>query len=1110
MKAFLTSSKPTLFIGLMSCSIHIIAQQVDMPLFTLLSPASTHVTFTNTLIESEELNVISYQYLYNGGGVAIGDINNDLLPDIFFTGNHSGDHLYLNKGDMVFEDISLQSGVAEISGWSSGVTMADVNADGLLDIYVCKSGKYTVDERRNKLFINNGDLTFTERAKEYGIDDPSFSTQAAFFDYDTDGDLDLFLLNHCIYQQKNFIVEDVRKQRDKYGGNKLFRNDNGVYTDVSETAGISGSPFNFGLGLMIGDINNDRLPDIFVTNDFQERDFLYLNKGNGVFDEVLTSAFGHTSQFSMGCDMADINNDGWLDLFVADMLPEDNYRQKLLKGPSRYDAYQLAVDYGFYHQLMRNMLQLNNGNGTFSEVGQFANVASTDWSWAPLFADYDNDGYQDLYITNGYRRDFTNMDFIKYYYADEERKAAALGKKLNFYEVIQKMPEVKLANYMFSGNESLQFENKIMPWGFGQPSFSNGAAYGDLDIDGDLDIVVNNINDTAFIYRNNAAVSPNNHVIRVKLIGEGKNTFAIGAKVIATVGDKQYMRECMPVRGYQSSVDYLIHIGIGDATFAEVKIIFPSGKTLFFEHILAGLYLIADEKTAIKETVANSFTKPIFQDITSTHLLDHNDIEDLYVDFKREVLLPHKLSEPGPYMASGDVNGDGLEDIFFGGAKNKKARLYVQDEEGKFFPVLKAPWNTDSMYEDVGVLFFDADNDKDNDIYVASGGNEFEEGSPFYQDRLYINDGKGNFSAAVNALPQIYVSKSCVRAADFDRDGDNDLFVGGKLIPGKYPFAPSSFIFENNNGVFTDVTATVCPALLNAGMVNDALWMDMNDDNRLDLVITGEWMPVRLFMNTKKGFVEQQEQNGLMHTSGWWNCLIGADIDNDGDMDMVAGNRGLNNLVKASPQQPAEIFAEDFDGNGTSDAVMCYYLPVTHEPDSKYKSFPLASRDDLLDQIPLLKKKYVYYADYATVSLQDIFPYRDLTKSFHRSAEIFSSVIFINDGRGRFTMKELPANAQWFAVNCGAVADFNNDGFSDMLLAGNDLGMRPEAGRMNAGFGVLLQGDGKGNFKSIAPNISGVNIPGQARDMQLLNIQNESYIVISKNKLPAQILLVNE
>lgn len=1070
-------------------------------LFTKIDSEISKVSFNNILVEDEVKNVLTYQYLYNGAGVGIGDVNNDGLPDLFFSGNMVSDRLFLNKGDLIFEDITVAAGLNKSNRWSTGVSMADVNADGWLDIYVCRSGPHSNKDRQNVLYINNGNLSFTEKAQEFGLNDSAFSTQASFFDMDKDGDLDMFLLNHAVTQEKGYSLQEIRNKRDPFSGNKLFRNDNGSFKDVSAEAGINGSAINFGLGVMIGDINNDNAPDIFVTNDYNEIDFLYLNNDNGTFTEIIKTAFGHTSNFSMGCDMADINNDGFLDLFIADMLPEDNYRQKILQGPTRYDMYQLSVEYGYGHQVMQNTLQINNGNNTFSEIANYSGVAATDWSWAPLFADFDNDGYQDLFITNGYRRDFTDMDFMKYTFAEEEKKAFAEGKKVNTLALVEKMPSVKVSNYMYKGTASLQFENKTLEWGLNEPSFSNGAAYGDLDLDGDLDIVVNNINNEAFIYRNEINKTQNNHYLQVEIKGIGNNSNAIGTRVTAYWKDETFTRELMPARGYQSCVDPILHFGLGDLDTINLIIIFPDDSRIYLRNISANKKIIVDQINAKKEKVININENILFTEVTNETLL-YTHKEEKYIDFKREPLLPYKLSEEGPPLAAGDINGDKIPDLYIGGSKNIKGKIFLGDETGAFIPLKNSFIENDSAYEDVDALFFDAEGDGDNDLYVVSGGNEYPVNSKYYNDRLYINTGNGKMILSNDTIHKNYTSRSCVKAFDFDDDGDKDLFVGGKLIPGKFPLSPASVILENNKGKFKDITSEICPELLDAGMVNDAIWTDVNNDSKVDLIVVGDWMPIRIFLQNKGKFTEATNQFGLSYSSGWWNCISAADFDHDGDTDLIVGNRGTNNQIKASVVKPATLYAYDFDKNGSLDPILNYYY-------NDNISHPFASRDDLLDQINILKKKYIYYKDYANATMETIFPDVDLDTIPKLKTEIFESVYLENTGE-KFIIKKLSAQAQWFPINCSVIYDFNADGNLDIVAAGNDYGIRPELGRMDAGFGIFLQGDGKGNFSTVPNAECGLNIPGETKNMQLVKIAGKKYLIIVKNKAEAQVFLLNE
>ena len=1065
-------------------------------LFTLLDSSDTNIKFKNILKETKEFNVLEYGYLYNGGGVSIGDLNNDGLQDIYFTGNMVGSRLYINKGNFEFNEIAENAGVFASGVWNTGTTMADVNADGLLDIYVCRSAAKDPFKRKNLLFINNGDLTFTEKAAAYGIDDSGYSTQGAFFDYDKDGDLDLYVLNHSTQEYAGFgqITASLKNKNNEAYSDKLYNNENGKFTDVSNSAGLVSNVLGFGLGVAVSDLNGDGWSDIYVSNDYNEQDYLYINNMDGTFSESLKKYIGHTSLFSMGSDIADINNDGFTDIMTLDMLPESNHRQKMVSGPDNYDKYQRLVGSGFYNQTMRNMLHLSNQGQSFSEIGQYSGISNTDWSWSSLFADFDNDGYKDLFITNGYKRDYTNMDFINYAVQAklEENKT---GKQTAIMELLEEIPATVEENYMYQNKGDLTFSKINKDWGLNRKSLSNGASYADLDNDGDLDLVVNNIDQEAFVYRNNNESSSANNYLKINLKGDGANTFGIGSKISLKVGDKLITQEMMPTRGYQSSVGFSLVFGLGEKdSIVDLNIVWPDFKEEFIEEITLNQTITLDQKNAKlvdeKSPLDNS---KYFTDITVDSLILFAHEENNFVDFKREQLLPHKLSTQGPKITKGDVNNDGLEDIFIGGAHKSSGQLILQTKAGKFKVANQNVFEKDKQFEDVDALFFDADNDNDLDLYVVSGGNEFSKEDSELQDRLFINTGNGNYKKSEASLPLMLSSGSCVTAADIDSDGDLDLFVGGRSIPGQYPLAPRSYILENDGkGTFKDITESVNQSLQNIGMVTDAIWTDFNSDGKKDLMVVGEFMNIRAFENFNGKLKELPQNSGLKNSKGWWNSIKEGDFDNDGDIDYIAGNFGLNSQLKASITKPIQLYLKDFDNNGSLDPILCSYLMG--------ESYPVFSKDDLIGQLSYLKGKYLNYSDYADQKITDIFTSEELAKALLFEAQTFQTSYIENLGGNKFEIRALPAAAQFAPINGVLIQDFNKDGNLDALLAGNFFGTRVKYGRYDANKGVLLLGDGKGDFKNINNNKSGLNIDGEVRDIiSVLNSDNQQLIIFTRN-----------
>lgn len=1075
-------------------------------LFTLLKPSHTNIHFSNVLTETAQFNNAEYLFFYDGGGVAVGDINNDGLKDLFFASNQSDDKLYLNKGDFVFEDISEKAGLDQDTAWSTGVAMADVNGDGYLDIYVSQLGGFKGFRGINRLYINNGGdgLSFTEKAEEYGLNHVGFATQASFFDYDNDGDLDAYLLNYSDHNVQNFDSASVlRLKHDPMAGDKLLRNDTplfppsrgevrGVFTDVTREAGIYSSSIGFGLGVAISDLNQDGCPDIYISNDFHENDYLYVNNCDGTFTERLEQMITHTSLSSMGNDIADFNNDGLPDIVVVDMLPE---KEEILKRSVSEDphVYNIKLEFGYGHQLSRNTLQLNLGNGHFSEIALLANVYATDWSWSPLFCDLDNDGRKDLFVTNGIVKRPNDLDFLKYKWQlirentsgrSRQEIDAFISKKdsLNLL-FLDKMPNDRISNKAFQGIDSLAFEDKTVDWGVEYPFFSNGAAYADLDNDGDLDLVLNNINEKAAVYRNNAEKLLSNHYLRIRLKGDKKNLSGIGAKVTIKTKEGLQFLEQAPVRGFQSSVDPDLHFGLGkNKSVDTVQVIWPDGRYQVLTDIEANQSLDVYQKDATDhyDYKTSDSGSTLLTDVSEEISLNFRHEENNYNDFEWQPLIPHKLSTRGPKLAVGDVNGDGFDDFYTGGAVNQPGHLFIQSASGKFSNKPQADFLNDSHSEDVDAAFVDIDGDDDLDLYVVSGGNELQYSREALKDRLYINDRNGNFTKSMDLLPDdFYSNGSSVAPGDFDADGDMDLFVGTLSVINRYGLNPKNYLLQNNGkGVLANVTDEIIPDLPR-GMVKDAIWTDINNDQALDLVITGEWMPVMIFINSGGKLLSITDEAGLGKTHGWWNTIEAADIDNDGDVDLIAGNLGLNSKIKASDQEPATLYVSDFNQDGILDQILSFY--------KDHVSTPFITRDELINQIPYLKAKFPTYKSYSLVrSIEDIFDKNQLEKAHKQVAYTFSTSVFENLGNNSFEIYSLPVEANFAPVYSILADDVDRDGNIDLLVGGNLTDASISLGLYDASYGLLLKGDGKGGFKPVSSQRSGILVKGQIRDIKRL------------------------
>ncbi len=1090
-------------------------------LFSLLPSATTGVRFENRVEENKEQNVFTYRNFYNGGGVGIGDLTGDGLPEIVLTSNQAGPKLFLNKGGFQFRDVTDDAGLADgQKGWSTGVAIADVNGDGRLDIYICRAGPFPPAQRANQLWINqgvnsDGVPTFKEMAREYGVADEGFSTQAVFLDYDHDGDLDLFLINNSPRPVSSFAVRNTRDVRDPNGGEKLFRNDGGHFTDVSAAAGIHSPAIAFGLGVAVSDVNHDGWPDIYVSNDFFERDYLYINKHDGTFSEALDQQAPVLSYFSMGLDVADVDNDGWPDVYTTDMLPNDEYRLKATTSFEGWDVYQNKVRNGFHHQLMRNMLQRNNRDGTFTDVGQMAGVARTDWSWSALITDMDLDGRKDIFVTNGLAKDITSQDYIAFLANDETMKAVTNGgrTRADFTQLGKAMTTTRLPNYAFRNShtapdghveDGLHFTDETKAWGLATPSTSSGAAYGDLDGDGAPDLVVNNVNQEAFVYRNNAHfLHPERRFVRVSLVGEGANRFGVGARVTVYAGPDTVMQEESPGRGFQSSVDYVLDFGLGMHDVADSLVVeWPDGRVSTTRRPPLDRLLTVRQAAAVMPAaspsaeLSTSAATRLFKDITDSVTLGWKHEENDFVDFAREPLIPKLLSTEGPAMAVGDVNGDGLDDIYFGGAKDQAGKLLIQRRDGTFAASSDAVFAVDAVSEDVGAVFFDANGDGAPDLYVVSGGSEYSAGAPALQDRLYLNDGRGVFRKTEGYLPNESASGSRVVAADYDRDGDVDLFVGGRSVPWSYGTNPQSMLLRNDGtGHFRDVTATLAPELARIGMVTDAVWTDVNGDGRLDLVVVGEWMPITIFQNMGGGKLVRVAAPGLAKSNGWWNRIVAADMNGDGHVDFIVGNLGLNGPFRASERRPVTMTVNDFNNNGSVEQVIASY-----NGDSSY---PMPMRDALVGALPSLESRFPKYSDYARATMKDIFTPAELKDAIVKEADTFATTVIRNNGDGSFDSYPLPSEAQLAPVYGIVAADFDHDGHMDLLLAGNFDGFKPEIGRMSSSYGLFLRGNGEGKFTPMRAAESGFMVPGQTRDIKRVRASSgELYVVARNNDRP--------
>ena len=1094
----------TYFLGLLSLFFIACKTKSNSALFEKME--NTGIQFTNTVVDDEDNNIFKYRNFYNGAGVGIGDINNDGLADVFFTANQGANKLFLNKGNFTFEDISAKAGFIDKKQWSTGVTMVDINHDGWLDIYVCNAGNMMEPAlRKNQLFINNHDLTFTQSAAAYGLDNDGYTTHASFFDYDMDGDLDCFMVNNSpipVNTLNYFNARDVRAEDSKVadflkgGGDHLYRNDDGHFTEVSKQAGIHGSLISFGLGVTVGDVNGDGWPDVYVSNDFFERDYLYINQKNGSFKDELENSMEHNSIASMGTDMADINNDGYPDIFTTEMLPDDEYRLKTTTSFDNIDIYRLKVASGFYHQFMHNALQLNNKNGKYKEIAHFSGVEASDWSWGEMIFDADNDGYNDIYVSNGIYRDLTNQDFIDFFANTMIQKMVLTGKKEEVSSIIQKMSSQPIANKMYRNNGDLTFKESAKDWGLSIPSFSNGAAYGDLDNDGDLDMVVNNNNMPSFVFKNKSRELNTNHYLGIQLKGIDNNTHAVGAKINVYAQHQILSKEVIPARGFQSSVDYKQIFGLGAMDKIDsVKIIWPNLTQTLLQLNKIDTSYVLDQK--------NQKTQPYLKfepKVESLFQVQKNSferhVENDHVDFYAERIIPRLLSQEGPRGATGDLNGNGLNDLFIGGASGKGGSIFLQNASGQFIKKEQPAFSTFNNFEDVAAIFMDVDHDGDLDLVVGAGGNDRLPNSGELNHRLFLNDGKANFSYVKNAFTDFAYNVGTMVPLDFDNDGDLDLFVGARNTPYKYGVTPASALYSNDGkGHFIEVTSTVAPAFKTLGMVTSAVWGDVLGKHSNQLVVVGDYMYPIIFSYQQGKMVE--ENSNLKSMSGWWQKIQIADLDGDGYNDLILGNMGENGYLKPTVENPVTLWMYDFDGNESLDKILTRGI--------QGKDYTVFLKAEMQEQIPLLKKENLNYQDYAKKTIQELFKPELLAKADKKIYNYTSSIIAWGKGNGTFEIQRLPNDVQFSSMNAVAVMDVNGDQKSDLIIGGNQFGFPPQFGRLDANYGLVLINKGKRQWQVMEDKQTGLSITGQIKDIydlpngkshQVLFIRNDDFPVL--------------